>query len=856
MKRKIPTLFLIFLSTLIGYQKAFSQITLSPTDTTLCPGNTYTIYASFASSNTPNNTDDYFSTTTTPIGFNFIYYGDTVNTCVVSANNFISFDLTKKGQYSNWVYSSAVTAGDVDDAIMFPFQDIIFAYGGTISYQTFGSAPHRIFVVEFCEVPMFSCTNQLVTNELVLYEGTNKIVMNIKNQPTCSWNGGTQIEGLRHNGSQNLVPGRDVPNTPWTAYNDSRMFTPNGTTSYTIDTIPFNYIPIIQNADSNQVVWYEEGNANPIGTGAHITVTVDPNIHYYVAKINGQACNDTGNVTYSDTSWVHFGTTYDTLDVNICQGETYNFFGRTLDYTGTFDTTITPANGGCDSFIHLMLHVNPWPIMTLSDTMANQYFCNGSEGILSIAQPSPNYATYRWERDGATIPGAVNPSLHTDLPGDYRLFITTNKQCTDSSKIVHLSKDTVNISFNIVPHLGCSNDTVQIVNNSEPGSSYRWKFGDGSYPPDTTRNPSHVYAQQGTYQVQLIMKDTLGCQDSLMKFVNTSHPFNAAFTVNKDSLCQGDATTVQFTNQSIGAVGYQWNFGDGTPGSTTTSPSHQYHLAGTHPARLIAFDSLGCQDTAFHNIYVDSLPFLKIISDKNDFCTGEKVYLHLDYLATTATKVNWSFGDGVDWSGTGAETHDYDRSGNYQIIVTAYYPVCGSVSDTLNIAIHSLPIVYLGPDTTLCLQGDPIILKNLATNNVPITKYKWSTGDTTSSLTVVHPGIYSLTAYDDDCYTTESVNVQKDCYTDIPNAFTPNGDGINDYFFPRQYLTNGVSSFTLSIYNRWGEKVFETSNTNGRGWDGKFNGVAQPDGVYIYQINLTYKNGRSDKYSGNITLIR
>lgn len=102
----------------------------------------------------------------------------------------------------------------------------------------------------------------------------------------------------------------------------------------------------------------------------------------------------------------------------------------------------------------------------------------------------------------------------------------------------------------------------------------------------------------------------------------------------------------------------------------------------------------------------------------------------------------------------------------------------------------------------------------------------------------------------------ESINISKDCYIDIPNAFTPNGDGINDYFFPRQLLSGNVSGFYMQVFNRWGQLIFETTHANGRGWDGKFNGQDQPGGVYIYWINVTFDNNRQEQYKGNVSLIR
>jgi gliding motility-associated-like protein len=137
-------------------------------------------------------------------------------------------------------------------------------------------------------------------------------------------------------------------------------------------------------------------------------------------------------------------------------------------------------------------------------------------------------------------------------------------------------------------------------------------------------------------------------------------------------------------------------------------------------------------------------------------------------------------------------------------------------------------------------------------------QYLWNTGDTTPILSVTAPGEYSLrvSAGPLPCSNTESITVAKDCYVDIPNAFTPNGDGENDYFLPRQLLSRGLQQFSMQIINRWGQVLFQTRRTDGRGWDGRFNGQDQPQGVYVYLIRATLANGFEETYTGNVTLLR
>ena len=98
--------------------------------------------------------------------------------------------------------------------------------------------------------------------------------------------------------------------------------------------------------------------------------------------------------------------------------------------------------------------------------------------------------------------------------------------------------------------------------------------------------------------------------------------------------------------------------------------------------------------------------------------------------------------------------------------------------------------------------------------------------------------------------------MKRDCYLNIPNSFSPNADGLNDNFLPRDILSSGLASFNMNIYNRWGERIFTTSNINGSGWDGKFGGKNQPIGTYVYQIDVVYNNKERKSYTGNVTLLR
>ncbi len=517
---------------------------------------------------------------------------------------------------------------------------------------------------------------------------------------------------------------------------------------------------------------------------------------------------------------------------------------------GTFAynlVAISQEGDTCTATTEVIIH--PLPDVALTDP-ADRTLCNTPSFDFSMANPSPN-DSFQWYYNNTAIPGQTGATITADQTGDYKVIGTTEFGCKDSSE-VHLTLNFTDVGFDYVFAPACEQDTVKLTNTSEAGT-YWWSFGDGAN--DTVTNPTHIYQQQNIYPITLTVTDLDGCIDSLTKFVDITHPLVAAFAMSDDSLCQTDGTPVQFTDASTGnRVSWHWDFGDGTT-ATTQNPSHVYTLAGNHQVRLVISDTIVCYDTAFKNIYVDSLPFIHLVTDKHAICEGDEVTFALDYLHP-ALSVNWDFGDGVHWLQEEGTSHSYDNDGTYHVTATVSYPVCEAAVINDSVVVNSYPVVNLGPDSVLCLDGPSITLADLTNAGNPAIKWRWSTGAVTSSIKVLHPGIYSVTATEQDCATTDQVVVNKDCYTDMPNAFTPNGDGENDYFYPRQLLSKGVTAFSMSIFNRWGQKVFETQNIDGRGWDGKFNDKDQPMGVYIYQIHAVLKNGRAEDYEGNVTLMR
>lgn len=368
---------------------------------------------------------------------------------------------------------------------------------------------------------------------------------------------------------------------------------------------------------------------------------------------------------------------------------------------------------------------------------------------------------------------------------------------------------------------------------------------------DTLLNAANGHA----YWLTVLAPD--GCDTTLS--VGVPLPgYQAAFAVSDTLVCVGEPISFQHA-ATTDITGFSWDFGDGSSG-TEANPQHRYDTAGSYTIRLIGHTGFPCYDTAYARVTVDSVTSGIFTMSRERICTGEAIGFS-PQTDTTFTSLDWDFGDGSHILNVTPQNigHAYDHPGRLPVTLTTRSRACPPVNHTDTVYVYPLPVVHLGEDTFLCLRGSPLYLYNLYADSTGVVQDRhWSTGDTTAMLKVVHAGTYSLTiaAGPIGCSTTDEITINKDCYIDIPNVFTPNGDGVNDYFFPRQLLSRQLTQFSLRIFNRWGQVVFETARTDGRGWDGKFNNRDQPEGVYVYVIEAELAGSIPEQYEGNVTLIR
>ncbi len=388
------------------------------------------------------------------------------------------------------------------------------------------------------------------------------------------------------------------------------------------------------------------------------------------------------------------------------------------------------------------------PVVLNADQVSSSFtsttVCQGTATVFSATASSSMGTITGWSwdfGDGSGSSSSQNPSYTYTLAGSFtaRLTATDNLGCTSvtTNAVVVNPRPGINISAS--PASGCLPMNVQFANTSTNANNYTWNFGDGSATSSQT-NPSHVYTATGNYSVTLTASNALGCTNSktVTNMIQASASPRSVFSASSNSVCLGD--TVRFTDASIPngttIISRSWNFGDGSPASVQTNPSHAYMAAGTYVVRLTVSSSACSHDTTI-TILVNPGPVVSFNSSVNVGCNP----LAVSFTNTTsgAPTYSWNFGDGSLASTAVSPTHTYLNSGTYSVTLIATQ---GSCADTVRvqsmIVVYPKPVASFNASSSVCL-GDTVFFSNNSTSNGGITGYSWDFGDGTGIVTQSSP---------------------------------------------------------------------------------------------------------------------
>jgi gliding motility-associated-like protein len=522
---------------------------------------------------------------------------------------------------------------------------------------------------------------------------------------------------------------------------------------------------------------------------------------------------------------------------------------------GVYTIYATQNVSGCESprapFVITIHAKPPNPLISADPSL----YCQGQPFVPFTVFSGTGILWYTTLTGGTGTTTA--PTVDTKVTGVYTFYASqTVLGCeSDRATIVVTVSNGLKADFEPIIHWGCKADTVFFRNTSVRTTDYIWRFGDGF--SSTLDSPTHIYLVQALDTVKLYASISV-CSDSTTKYLDLRHPLHASFVVDTDLICQG--SSVKFTDAgSVGKViKYLWEYGDHTlhAPATGTGTTHYYTSQGVFNSFLAVSDSFNCTDTMFKPITVDTTSPLSLKVTDTVICMGTTITFTGDYAKIGNTGITWDIGNGDIVKDINPLVYGFHSAGQYTIKASAFYRVCPNPVASSNVTVIAQPSIDLGTDQSICKGSESITLADNINAGNPLASWEWSSGEKTAAISVSQPGVYTATVKLHGCTASGTVKVSNDCYMNIPNIFTPNNDGVNDYFYPHQYLTSGLTSFRISIFNRWGEMVFQSNSLDGRGWDGKLNDVPQPEGVYVYLVEGTFKDGQKERHQGNVTLLR
>lgn len=416
-----------------------------------------------------------------------------------------------------------------------------------------------------------------------------------------------------------------------------------------------------------------------------------------------------------------------------------------------------------------------------------------------------------------------------------------------------------NFTTNLSNNPTCVESTITFTDSSTSFTTiqnFYWDFGDGS--TSMLQNPPpHFYSTPGNYIVKHVITGLNGCvSDTIFKTITIGAIPVSNFNIF--DTCYGKPTrVVEQSTCSFGTITEWFWFLDGIQISTTQQPNLPILTEGNHQLRLVTKSNYGCSsDTATRNFQIKQIPIISIASN-NSSCPNQVLNFNGIQVDTNTTiqQWYWNFGDTGN-SNTQNTSHSYTNSGNYSVSLWTVASN-GCVSDSIKkiIAINST-VAFAGNDTTVYANT------TYQLNATGGGTYNWTPTTGLNNPSIANPTsvlqnsiVYILTTTLNGCSDTDAINITvlKGPAIYVPTGFTPNCDNLNDLFLPHYYGIKRL--YFLNIYNRWGQLIFTTNNML-IGWNGNFNGVQQPIGIYIWTLKAEDLSGKIYEMKGITNIIR
>lgn len=603
-----------------------------------------------------------------------------------------------------------------------------------------------------------------------------------------------------------------------------------------------------------------------------VTVNPLPNASFLANNVcEGLGINFINTSTIANGSITNYVWDYssDGIPDNTSTNPTYSF-----NTPGSYTTQLVAiSNLNCVSTYTSVVTIYPKPNVLFYTSPvcvgATNTFTNQS-GIVS-----GSIINYNWQFGDATSAYGLFASHLYSSYGTYQVTLTatSNNNCINTytqTQIVH-PKPIVNFLSTTT----CLNQATQFNNQSNIVSGsiikYRWDFENNGTIDDSTASPSFIYPIAGTQQSRLIAISNNNCTNQNINPVIVH--FNPVAQFYAPSTCLPAGT--QFNNASYSSDGpitsYAWDFNsDNVFDNNTQSPQHLYTSVGNYGVKLEVQTQFGCTNTVIKSVYVNATPSSSFTLQNNIGCPMLCVNFTNNSTITNGTIITnqWIFGDNSMPDYSQNPTHCYS-TGNYHVTLKVVSD-SGCVSSlTLPgiVKVYPTPVADFNVTPNVVEITTPLIEVEDESVGASTVKYIFDDGTVKNTRDFSHMfntvdaknvGIMQLVSNTYGCKDSviKLIEIKPAYAIYIPNAFTPNSDGLNDGF---KAVGVGIAQFKLQVFDRWGALVFESNDINDS-WDGSINGKGDSDStkqeVYVWKAQVVDVLKQHHDMIGHVTLLK
>ncbi|WP_202929055.1 PKD domain-containing protein [Chitinophaga agri] len=443
-----------------------------------------------------------------------------------------------------------------------------------------------------------------------------------------------------------------------------------------------------------------------------------------------------------------------------------------------------------------------------SDFQVPASSCDNSTAIFN-AMNSPLAGSITWSTDKGYIYGSdVTASYQPAGAGTVKVTMTANYgQCQETVTKDYVVKASPVADFTTDQQAICDVPaTIKLTDKSQGATSWTWDFGNGQ--SSALQHPSVVYNSLGYYNIRLTAINAAGCSSVTDRYVNVVKPEVYVYTSVAQG-CEGMSTAFSSyisTNDSI--VGFEWNFGDGSPVSTEATPSHTYDHEGTYPVTLTYTTANGCKGSVNLSSYYAIRIYRK---PKPDFSSPEAPqicgnnWVHFNATTDVGNEWAWDFGDNSGPGYLQNDVHSYRAPGTYDVTLTVSNYGCNTTitKPAYITAVNPFPRFSMQPVD--CNNRTVMTFDEQSTGTINSWTWNWGDGKENSYTTKTSPvthqfdktGMYMvrLTVTDGTCTSTDSLNI----HVYAPSPITITSDKTT--MCTNETMVAGVTAMDRSIYS-------------------------------------------------------